>query len=146
MAGIVGLALILIIPGVLYRKRKREAIGKDSIQAEPYLLDSSVGERMIVLPGSMPSMLEKGNRRGTNTAAQLHDRGLELDVLQRQQPQSASHRETRSGTTETSSGRDTENTANITNRLDDLRDEIARLEGQQQVIINELHPPPGYNG
>lgn len=148
MGGIAGLALILMSIGFLYRMRRRGALGPNGPRPEPYLFDISDGERMVVLPRSTPSAVEKGVIRGQDIAVRLHDRELELATLQQERPRETSQRESRSATTESSSGgRNTDsNTEGISSRLDDLRDEITRLQGQQQTIINELRPPPGYNG
>lgn len=133
VGGIVGLALMSIVVGILYRMRRRRLEGENRTRAEPYLFDGQTA-------------LEKIGGRGINVAARLLELQLELDMLQRQRPWRTSHRGPGSETTEMLSSRGPDHTEDITNRLDNLRNEMARLGGQQQVIINELHPPPGYSG
>ena len=131
LGGIAGLGGLMFI--IFHQIRRRRTGEQDGTRVEPYVYDRPDAEGMIMLHRNTPSALEKGSRSGSNNAVRLYE-----------QPLRTSHRDARSGV-EASSDRNNECNTDITNRLDSLRNEIARLEGQQQVIINELRPPPGYS-
>lgn len=138
-----GLALLVIVSGILHRKRRRET---RATRSEPYPFDRSVAERMNVLSRSISNTWGKGNKREPNTAAaRLHDRALTLAKLQGLEPRMPSHSETISAlTVEASSVRGADrNTEDLEHRLEELRAQLSRMfKGQQQMILNELHQAP----